>query len=179
MKGKDDMKTAGWTTVALCFLAAVLGAAHAADTADTAGRATLSQDGFGPVHWGMTVAEAGKALGTALAVDGAPGDCHWESAKSLPGLDFMVENGRITRADLSDPRWATDRGLHLGDPEKKARQLYGRDLESWGEKDPEVHRFIVQSKARQRALFLESDGKTITTLRAGRQPSVEYYEGCE
>jgi len=174
MEAKDDMKTvAGWTTLALCFLAAALGAAHAAGTA------ALSQDGFGPVRWGMTVAEAGKALGSALAVAGTPGDCHWESAKSLPGLAFMVEKGRVTRADLSDPRWATDRGLHLGDPEEKARQLYGRDLESWGEKDPRMHRFIVQPKTRQRALFLESDGKTITTLRAGRQPSVEYYEGCE
>jgi hypothetical protein len=29
------------------------------------------------------------------------------------------------------------------------------------------------------ALFLEVEDKAITTLRAGRQPSVEYYEGCE
>lgn len=169
------MKTARWT-LALCLVAAALSVAHAAHAADTA---RLSQDGFGPVRWGMTVAEAGKALGGGLAVDGAPGDCHWEVAKSLPGVAFMVEKGRITRADVSEPRWATDRGLHLGDPEEKARQLYGRDLEKWGVEDHAMNRFIVQSKARQRALFLESDGKVITTLRAGQQPSVEYYEGCE
>jgi len=169
------MKMAGWTTLALCFVAAALFAANPADIAATA---TLSQDGFGPVHWGMTVAEARKALGRDLAVDGEPGECHWESAKSLPGVAFMVEKGRVTRADLSEPRWATDRGLHLGDPEEKARQLYGRDLEKWGNEDHRANRFIVQSKARKRAVYIESDGKTITTLRAGQQPSVEYYEGC-
>src|SRR5215468_7870008 len=109
------MKTAGWM-LALCFLAA-----------DAAGTARLTQDGFGPVRWGMTVAEAGKALGGALTVDGEPGDCHWVVSKSLPGVVFMVEDGRITRADVDDPRWATDRGLHLGDSEEQARRIYGRD----------------------------------------------------
>jgi hypothetical protein len=160
------------------MLALYLGAAPPAP-ADLAATAKLSLDGFGPVRGGMTEKEAAKALGRELVLDGEPGDCHWVTIKGVTGVDFMVEDGLITRVDLSEPQWSTDRGLHFGDSEEQARTIYGADLAKWGEPDEAIHRFMVQSKTKKEALFLEVEDKAITTLRAGRQPSVEYYEGCE
>ena len=139
----------------------------------------LSLEGFGPVRFGMALAEAEKALDTSLAARQPNPQCYFATAQGDPGVAFMIEAGRVTRADLHDTHRETDRGIHVGDTEERAKQVYGAQLEGTPHKYLATgHYLIVRSADRKSALVMETDGRTIIQIRAGAEPAAEYVEGC-
>jgi hypothetical protein len=138
--------------------------------------------GLTPASAGQTVKEAERALGAPLL--GGPGEgqrpCHARSSKAQPGVSYIVDRGVLTRTETRDRRWATARGVHVGDTEAQARRLYGKRLvvsaHPYFERG---HRLAVYSADRKFALVMESDDSgRIVTLRGGRVPAVEALEGC-
>jgi len=164
-----------------CLLVAGLGAGIGAG----AGATTNDRFGFyclSPAAAGQTVKEAEKALGAPLVAPPAQQDrrCQVRTSSAQPGVQYVVDNGVITRIDTRDKRWATMRGLRVGDSEARARQLYGKRLQvSPHPYFERGHRLSVVSADRKFALVMESDAAgRIITLRGGRLPMVESLEGC-
>ena len=138
--------------------------------------------GFGVVHVGMKPEEASRRLGEPLLPKegrDVSESCYHLHTASQPSLKFMVEDGRIVRVETSDKRYRTSSGVRVGDTEEAARAKYGPRCEVMAHHyDPAGHYLIIRSADKRSALVLETDGKTVTYIRAGRQPAAEYVEGC-
>ena len=96
-----------------------------------------------------------------------------------PGVQLMIENGKVTRIDITDALHQTVLGIRVGDTEAQAQTAYGGTLEIRPHKYDEYgHYLIMRSQDRKSAIAFETDGKRIVKMRAGVLPSVEYVEGC-
>jgi hypothetical protein len=167
--------------------------AQAAAPPDQAKRAQiLTSQGLGPVRVGMTVRQAGMALGTKLKVDtdGDSDACRY--AWRADGLDenvaYMVEDGRITRIDIFHPdktthpelSVVTTAGIGLGSSEESVRRAYRKSVKV----KPSFYadnglEFRVKDFRKQRGLLFAVDEGKVVHIRAGRIPSIDYVEGCE
>jgi len=145
------------------------------------GMARLTLDGFGPVRIGMTEAEAREAvsdltIGTDRETDPA---CYFLNSPGDRSVSFMIERGRVVRIDIDDPHHWTLSGVHIGTTEAEAQAVYRGRLRVQPHKyDRTGHYLILTSSDGKSALVLETDGKRVTSMRAGAKPAVEYVERC-
>lgn len=145
---------------------------------------TVSVDGFAGVRFGMTVAQAEAALGHKLKPTGdvQEGDCSFvEPVGAYDGLAFMVIAGVIARLDVQQTTAiATDTGAKVGDSESRVIGLYkGRTrVEEHQYTGPEGHYVLVLGSDGKAQLVFETDAGKVVSYRAGRQPEVEWVEGC-
>jgi hypothetical protein len=163
-----------------------IGGAIAAPMPKLTAASQVGTNGLGPVLVGMTVTQAEKAAGRKFDTDkeGPDGQvCLYSKPQGLPGVGFMVINGKIARVDVWDNRQIkTFRGAKIGDSEARIKQLYGNQIKV---EQHEYRRnghylvFVPKDKADQnfRVVF-ETDGQKVTQFRSGRLPEVEYVEGC-
>lgn len=161
-------------------------------------QAQLSINGIGPVKVGMNIPEAtAAARGNRLYVSYAGNDsCYYLKAEGrLKGVSFMVtkdeEKARqqnitsdaIARIDINVPEITTVSGAKIGDTEEKIKSLYPPEqIEvKTHEYNPKGHYLIFvpkeQTDNKYRVVF-ETDGKEVTSFRAGKLPEVGYVEGC-
>ena len=144
-------------------------------------RYVVSDDGFGPVKVGMTVSEASKVLGIPLIKEqGMEPECYYVSPKSgFKDVSFMVTGGRISRVDIGGKGYATDRGARVGDTEARIMRLYHRGRVKVSQ-HPYVdgHYLRVDMKGGKFSIIFETDGKRVTSFRAGKSDEVGYIEGC-
>lgn len=154
----------------------------------TASPRQLGFDGLSPVRVGMTVAQAEQALHAKISIqfvnDDGPNGC---GIASVEGRDdpfsYMIENGRVTRADLgpegvkSPVRTAS--GIGLGSDISEIRHAYGKRAKplpnSYDETEPV---FEVKSADGKAAMLFETEHGHVVRIHAGRLPSAEYIEGC-
>lgn len=145
----------------------------------------LELRGFGPVRVGMTVQEAGAALGTRLVpvIDPPDEECATYGPESgFDGVAFLVARGVVVRTDVTAGSTQTPEGVALGQSEDEAQRRYGGRL-AVGDHDYLVGgrylTLIPTTPADEDfRLVIETDGRKVTALRAGRLPEVEYSEGC-
>lgn len=164
--------------------AVILIAALAGCGPQGASKPTVSAEGFAGVKFGMKVAEAEAALGRKLkrTADVAEGGCSYvEPDGAYEGLAFMVIDGTIARVDVSETTTiTTDAGAKVGDTEQHVLDLYkGRTkVEPHEYTAPEGHYVLVLGPDGKAQLVFETDGGKVVAFRAGRQPEVEWVEGC-
>lgn len=165
-------------------LAAVLLAAAVAGCGGQSQEPRVTADGFAGVRFGMTVAQAEAALGHKLKPTGdvQEGECSFvEPVGAYDGLAFMVIAGVIARLDVQQTTAiATDTGAKVGDSESRVIDLYkGRTrVEEHQYTGPEGHYVLVLGSDGKAQLVFETDGGKVVSYRAGRQPEVEWVEGC-
>ncbi|MGH9179262.1 MAG: hypothetical protein ACRD0N_12010 [Acidimicrobiales bacterium] len=145
---------------------------------------TLGLRGVGPVQVGMTVAEAGAALGATLRDLGAPTEACtlYGPERGFDGLSFLVASGVVARADVTAGTTTTAEGVAIGHTEAEAQRRYGNRLRVTPH-DFSIGGHYLTLVPTERAdagyrLVLETDGVRVTSMRAGRLPEVEYTEGC-
>ncbi len=141
----------------------------------------LGMYGFGPVHVGMTVAKAASASGWELVEEGeSPSEgCSYVVVAGDAGVRFMVEEGVVSRVDIDDSHHQTNSGIRIGNTEEHARKVYGQSAQVSPHKYlDQGHYLTIKSRDGKYALVLETDGKRIIQIHAGRLPSAEYVEGC-
>jgi hypothetical protein len=141
----------------------------------------LSMYGLGPVRIGMDVTKASAASGWSITGDlnKSSEGCWYAKAPEEDGVRFMVEDGVISRIDIERSRYTTVSGIRIGDTEQHAKEIYGASLVIVPDKyDPTGHDLIIRSRDRRYALVLETDGRVVTQIHAGKEPSAEYVEGC-
>jgi hypothetical protein len=144
---------------------------------------TVSGEGFAGVRFGMKVAEAEAALGHKLkALGEGEGNCfYYEPVGAYPGLAFMVVDGAIARLDVQETKYiVTDTGAKVGDAEQHVLDLYkGRTrVEPHHYTGPEGHYVLVLGTDGNAQIVFETDAGKVVSYRAGRQPEVEWVEGC-
>lgn len=151
---------------------------------DTSPAWQVTVAGAGPIRVGMTLTEAAAAMHSALPdtskLDRA---CAYVRFDSLPdGLSLMWVDGLIVRVDVSKPTIATQEGARVGDSESRIRTLYDGRFSEQPHKYVKGGRYLIVSApmAGDGSLHLvfESDGTHIAHYRAGREPQVEWVEGC-
>jgi uncharacterized protein with FMN-binding domain len=169
----------------LCVLAAIalpaVAFAATAITYDT----PLDIDGIGPIKLGMTVKEAERISGAKFVIDDPlddPSCVYARFTKGNEGIAFMVADGRIARVDIMDQATNKTRGgAAIGWTEEQVKKLYGKAVKVTKHAYAEGHYLTIKSadpkQGKLRYVFETEHGK-VTQFRSGREPEVEYAEGC-
>lgn len=153
-------------------------AAAMPEPAPSDGAWTLSPTGFGPVHAGMSIAEATQALGNELDPPADPACSFVRSVRAPDGVAFMVVDGAVERIDVQSPEIATERGARIGDTEESVKAMYGDALQIQPQKYTEGHDLIVTPSDTTYRLVLQTEDGKVVRMRGGRLPSVLWVEGC-
>jgi hypothetical protein len=136
----------------------------------------------GPVRFGMSVGEAGRAAGGRL--EGVRGTgCEYTRTPDTPaGLRLMVEEGRVVRADVDSAGIRTGSGAEVGLTEEEVQRLYPGRITRQPHKYVREGFYLIFTPRdpadRDYRLIFETDGRVVTRYRAGLRPAVEYVEGC-
>lgn len=146
----------------------------------------ISPDGFGEIHIGISLAEARRTLGNALAALDAlddPDRCASVAYTTIDGqqLLLMFEGSRVTSvyAGGAAPSVRTPEGVGVGSTDAEVRAAYPTATEEPAKyDDPPAHNLIFWRAPNESGLRFEigSDSK-VTAINAGG-PSILYVEGC-
>lgn len=140
----------------------------------------VSLRSIGPIQFGMPVSEARRLLRDRGAAPA--GDCDfWQPRNVPPGVSFLVEHNRVMRVDVDSATVATASGARVGDSEARILELYGDRIVRRPHEylDGSYLTYVPRDAADTNfRLVFETDGRRVTTFRAGRRPTVEYVEGC-
>ncbi len=159
------------------LLAALLGVLGCTDRADWA----VTVDGAGPIRFGMTPSEAAAAVGVPVPSVPDEGCEYWAPDGAPAGLSFMIENGRVVRADIDRAGVRTLHGLEVGSRASAVRDAFGPTLLDEPHKyDWEAGwRYLTVSSADSlHGLIFEVDSQVVREYRAGLWPAVGYVEHC-
>lgn len=126
----------------------------------------LDQHAVVPKH---TRADSGCAY---LAIPGIPA-----------GMRTMWVAATLARIDVSAKKLSTDRGVSVGDRESRIDTLYaGRVTKTPAKYDPHGKYLVVHPAAgadsTRRIVFETDSTMRVTRYRVGREPEVEWVEGC-
>lgn len=144
----------------------------------------LSFEGIGPIKIGMSLKEISEVVGPSVKFISENSDENsclmYTSEELLPGLSLMIKKDVLVRIDVFgeyDKNIQTAVGVKVGDSEKKVKQLYPSiKMEPYSYEDQ--HYLTVTSKDGLSAIIFETDGKNVSTFRAGKFPEVSLVEGC-
>ena len=150
------------------------------DTATNAGEWQVTPKGIGPLTAGMSLDEANTVLHNKLDVPSRPAECSIVKLKGDPtGVSLMVENGTVTRVDVTSGSVATAEGAKIGDTEAAVKSLYPGQVAVQPHKYTSGHYLVVTPKSGgDYRIIFETDGSKVTRFRSGKLPSVANVEGC-
>ena len=159
--------------------------ARVAGTDSATAHAVLTDSSFGDIRIGMTLPQLQSAIGTLGDTTKMNRACDIVVASDpyrLPaGVSIMQVNGRVARIDVENDSIATDKGIHVGDSEDKVKQAYGNSVIVEPHKYIDGHYLEIKSgtdSATAKGIVFETDGKKVTTFRAGFWDPVRWVEGC-
>jgi hypothetical protein len=154
----------------------------------------LGFEGIGPVKIGMTVAQAKAAVGKPITVapEAAAEGCSFATVEGGPkGLEFMVlrdkpsDPWKIFRADVGEGSpIATISGIRVGATEAEVKAAYSGKGGSYTVgphpyTGPQGHYLTYDADGKGgKLLIFETDGKKVTSFRAGEEGAVQAIEGC-
>lgn len=147
-------------------------------------RNQLQVDRIGPIVIGMTAKEASAKSGLSLK-ETEPSDsgneaCYYVYPDGKYGdVGFMIEEGRISRIDITSVRIASVGGIRIGDTEGAVKKAFP------GKVQVQAHPYLgkegkyltIKTKPGYGVIFETEKGR-VTSFRAGRIDSVQYIEGC-
>ncbi|MCY3863606.1 MAG: hypothetical protein OXG67_16815 [bacterium] len=144
----------------------------------------LTTVGLGSVYFGMTPEEAGDAVTTLWT--GGPGEgtprCYLLAPAGGPsGVVLTIYNSSIERIDITNPSITTRSGASVGSTEAQLHELFGERLvvspyaDGTGNSIQYVP--VDEADADYRVIW-ETDGTSVTSMRAGRLPAVAPGEPC-
>ena len=174
---KDMKNVRALSASLLIFTFAVTSVASPQKFADS----RLTYAGLGSLRIDMTLRDAERA-GFKIVVDEQFSEinvCGLARVSGYDNVQLLFEENRIARIEIHDRKFSTFSGAKVGDTENDIRRIYGARVKVEPHKyDPNGHYMIVSSNDKKYALVFETDGKTVTDLRAGRVPAVHYVEHC-
>ena len=151
---------------------------------DSVSDLALGPDGLGQIQIGMPLDDA-VSMGVLNENPTMRQDCDFvypAVGAGIPdGVSVMVVKGKIARIDVDTGAVTSEDGAKIGDTEEKLKSIYNGDLQVEPHKYvPGGHYMIVMgdSASAGKAIVFETDGKRVTSFRAGRLPEVKWVEGC-
>ena len=142
---------------------------------------TMNAQGIGPVHAGMTVAQARAAGASGMSIPpGGSAGCTYATWLDAPrGVFVMLQDSRIARVDVRNGNVATAAGARIGDSEARIKSLYSGKIASTPHKYMTGgHYLTVTPGSGPYRIVFETDGRKVTTYRSGQTPAVELVESC-
>ena len=144
----------------------------------------LSTVGLGSLYFGMDPDQAAEAVSTQWTggqEDGTP-QCYLLAPANGPnGVVFTVFNSAIERVDIANPSITTRSGASVGSTEAQLHELFGARLLVTPYADGSGNSIqyvpVDESDIDYRVIF-ETDGTSVTSIRAGRLPAVAPGEPC-
>lgn len=146
---------------------------------------TVTDSGAGVLRIGMTRDQLALDLhATPPKHTRADSGCAYLAVAGIPpGMRTMWVAATLARIDIGATSLATDRGAKIGDKQAKIESLYrGRVSAMPAKYDPHGKYLVIRpappADTTGRIVF-ETDGSTrVTRYRVGREPEVEWVEGC-
>lgn len=144
-------------------------------------------DGYGPLRFGMTLAEMRAAWGATLhgePPDGGADACYYLNVVgegATPWLAFMLEGGRFVRYDVSNDALLAPGGGRRGIAEAELQALYKGALQASPHHYVEGGKYLAfdTSGVAPSRLVFETDARgRVTEWRVGLSPQADYVEGC-
>ncbi len=139
----------------------------------------LGPEGYGPLKFGMSFAQARKLAPSLEATPDnlrASSGCDQLALPGHPGVALMFVDGSLARIDLFRPGPRTTRGVQPGDSVEQAMRAYpGMVAEPRAYEENE--RFLTDRRS-DRAIRFETERGRIENIYAGRWAQVQYIEGC-
>jgi hypothetical protein len=157
------------------------GAAPAATAPASPAAWTVTENGWGPIRAGMSVADARAALGGDLPEPGNRECDHLRPRHGPKGVLIMTVGGQVARVEVSDTTVATAAGARVGDTEARINALYAGRVQTGPHKYVDGHYLVVRGGGGADSVYrlvFETDGQRVTRYRSGRAPEVEWVEGC-
>ena len=139
----------------------------------------LSSERYGVIRFGEPLAKAESLLSEHVlpAKDKDELACRFVRFHAYPEAKFMVEDGLITRADVSS-KVRNNLNINVGARLNQVKRTYPSVQIEPHQYDPNGQYLIFKSPDKKTAIVMEvSDGK-VTDVRAGVESSVEYVEEC-
>ncbi|WP_419849002.1 hypothetical protein [Candidatus Poriferisocius sp.] len=144
----------------------------------------LTTAGLGSLFFGMNpdvAAEAVSTIWTGGTEDGTPRCYLLAPANGPDGVVFTVFNSSIERADITNPSITTRSGAGVGSTEAQLHELFGERLVVSPYADGSGNSIqyvpVDEPDVDYRVIF-ETDGTSVTSMRAGRLPTVAPAEPC-
>ena len=144
----------------------------------------IAYEGVGPVAFGMSVA-AVNAAGAGLTPAGPVEPQCSTYNSSVPGLSFMVVQGTIVRADVVSGPISTHKGLHVGDPVTKLRNLYPTESIYPSKDDPKMHLIVLEPRwnnthpnVKKMRMVIATDERTVRSIVSGYTNYAELLKRC-
>jgi hypothetical protein len=151
---------------------------------DSVSDLSLNEDGLGQIQIGMNLDDAVN-MGLLNENPEMKTECDFvfpAVGAGIPdGVSVMVVKGKVARIDVDTGSVTTDDGAKIGDTEAKLQTIYDGDLQIEPHKYIEGGHYMTvmgDSASAGKAIVFETDGKTVTSFRAGRLPEVKWVEGC-
>lgn len=178
--------SAGWIS---CVAVVMMGLAMTAPTGAQQ-PSILESSGIGNVRIGLALEDAEQAIGVRFRslVPGYGPGC-WLAVRAdgiEPGLSYMVEDGRITRIDVTTPSGgtvpaiSTAKGIRIGSTQADVERNYGSSVMSvrapYGHSDDD--RWVTVETTPELGIVLSISGGRVVGLWAGRRQSIAYTEAC-
>ena len=144
----------------------------------------LSTVGIGSLYFGMTPEEAADAVSTLWtggAEDGTPRCYLLAPANGPSGMVFTVYNSSIERVDITNSSISTRSGASVGSTEAQLHELFGEQLvvSPYADGSGNSIQFVPVDEADvDYRVIWETDGTSVTSMRAGRLPAVQPAEPC-
>ena len=144
----------------------------------------LSTAGLGSMFFGMTPEETAEALPTLWT--GGPENgtplCYLLAPASGPaGVVVTIYNSSIERVDITNPSITTRSGASVGSTEAQLHELFGErlvvSLRADGSGNSIQYVPVDEADVDYRVIW-ETDGASVTSMRAGRLPAVAPAEPC-
>ncbi|MEH6433478.1 hypothetical protein [Massilia sp. DD77] len=142
----------------------------------TAFAQTLSPDGYGKVRFGDRLATAEKRVGQRATPRPRTSECAIVRFKRYPRVSFMVEQGRIVRADAKTIVRNSAGVTSAMQVEEVLRHHPHARVEP--HKYEADGKYIILRKGTSKALIFETSKNKPKRVRAGLKPAVDYVEGC-
>lgn len=155
----------------------------------------------GPVVVGMTLDQVAEAARVDMTRQPdydqavAERNCAYVSPSTIPGyspppesgnkspLAFMMVDGKLARIDILGGDFATEQGIKVGSAEAAVTEAYGggSPLPPRAFVGP-PYRYLTASprdaEDQGYKMVFESDGAKVVNYRVGKEPEVEYRQGC-
>ena len=160
-----------------CALGLILLTITLAPRLALAGPDVLSPEGYGLVPFGITVERAEIVLKQRTTKPYEAAGCSYVEFKKYPRVQFMIEEGVVTRADATGDL-ENSANIRIGMTLDKVRAMHPSVKIEPHKYDENGHYLILEANDGRAAIVLEEGGGKVTDIRAGLKPSVEYVERC-
>lgn len=144
----------------------------------------LTTAGLGSMFFGMTPEETAEALPTLWTggpEDGTPRCYLLAPANGPAGVVVTIYNSSIERVDITNPSITTRSGASVGSTEAQLHELFGERLVVTPYADGSgnsIQYVPVEEPDVDYRVIWETDGTSVTSMRAGRLPAVAPAEPC-